>query len=59
LGAGRSRAELPVFFFDGLSLGIGARASFVLHEPRYLLMADECWAGDRLLCALEISLVCT
>ena len=47
-----ARAELPVFFFSGLSLGVGARASFTLFEQRYLHMANECWAGDRmLLCA--------
>jgi len=36
--------ELPVFHFPGLSVGVGARATFALFEPRYLLMAEECMA---------------
>ena len=47
--AAMPEAELPIFYFGGLSLGVGARASFELFEPRYLIMAEECWAGSKLL----------
>ena len=44
--------ELPVFYFGGLTLRVGARASFSLFERRYLILAEECWAGVReLICA--------
>ena len=52
--AAEAPAELPVFYFPGLSLGVGARASFVLFEPRYLLMAEECRAGGGLLLCASV-----
>ena len=50
--------ELPVFYFPGLSVGVGARAAFTLFEPRYLLMAEECMAqpeGRRLLLCASVA----
>lgn len=41
--------ELPVFYYPGLSLGVGARTSFSLFEPRYVRLAEECQAGSGLL----------
>ena len=42
--------ELPIFYFGGLHLGVGARAEFSLFEPRYIILAEEA-AGGLLICA--------
>ena len=36
-----SRADLPVFYYGGLSLGVGARATFRFFERRYTILAEE------------------
>lgn len=49
--AAASTSELPVFYYDGLSLGVGERASFSLFEPRYLVLAEQVVRGGPLVCA--------
>lgn len=43
--------EMPLFYYDGLSLADGARADFTLFEPRYRILAEEVERGGLLLIA--------
>lgn len=43
--------ELPLFYYDGLTLAVGARAEFTLFEPRYCILAEEVGHGGVFLCA--------